>query len=261
MEMAPDEPMTWSPEQYERFKSERKQPFLDLLALVEKRPRMRVVDLGCGTGELTRELHEHARRARRRSASTTPRRCCSRPGSFGGEMLRFEKGDIEAFVTDEPFDLDLLERRAALGAGSRTALRAPDAIPLRRRPARRADARQRRPSVARHRRARGVAASASSRVPPYVLPAARYAELLHRLGYKHQHVRMQVYGHLLPSTDDVVEWVRGALLTHYEALLPADRYARVPRRLSRGAARGARRRAAVLLHVQARADVGKLLSC
>ena len=27
--------MTWSPEQYERFKAERKQPFLDLLALVE----------------------------------------------------------------------------------------------------------------------------------------------------------------------------------------------------------------------------------
>ncbi len=50
--------MTWFPEQYERFKSERKQPFLDLLALVEKHPRMRVVDLGCGTGELTRELHD-----------------------------------------------------------------------------------------------------------------------------------------------------------------------------------------------------------
>ena len=50
MEMARRCAMTWSPEQYERFKSERKQPFLDLLALVEKRPRMRVVDLGCGTG-------------------------------------------------------------------------------------------------------------------------------------------------------------------------------------------------------------------
>jgi trans-aconitate 2-methyltransferase len=30
---------------------------------------------------------------------------------------------------------------------------------------------------------------------------------------------MQVYGHVLPSTDDVVEWVRGALLTYYEPLL------------------------------------------
>jgi trans-aconitate 2-methyltransferase len=53
----------------------------------------------------------------------------------------------------------------------------------------------------------------------HVLPVARYAELLHELGYARQHVRLQVYGHLLPSTDDVVEWVRGALLTHYEALL------------------------------------------
>ncbi|HUP50782.1 MAG TPA: methyltransferase domain-containing protein [Thermoanaerobaculia bacterium] len=29
------------------------------MALIEARPRMRVVDLGCGTGELTRALHEH----------------------------------------------------------------------------------------------------------------------------------------------------------------------------------------------------------
>jgi len=50
--------VSWNPDQYERFKAERKQPFVDLLALVEHRPNMRVLDLGCGTGELTRELHE-----------------------------------------------------------------------------------------------------------------------------------------------------------------------------------------------------------
>lgn len=36
---------------------------------------------------------------------------------------------------------------------------------------------------------------------------------------------MQVYGHLLPSTEDVVEWVRGALLTHYEAQLTPEVFA------------------------------------
>jgi trans-aconitate 2-methyltransferase len=56
-----------------------------------------------------------------------------------------------------------------------------------------------------------------------VLPVQRYAELLHRLGYAKQHVRLQVYGHVLPSTEDVVEWVRGALLTHYQSLL-GNRY-------------------------------------
>src|SRR5581483_496774 len=36
-----------------------------------------------------------------------------------------------------------------------------------------------------------------------VLPAERYAEILHSLGYERQHVRLQVYGHLLNSTADV----------------------------------------------------------
>ena len=49
--------MTWNPLQYERFREERSQPFYDLLALVRPKPAMSVVDLGCGTGELTRELH------------------------------------------------------------------------------------------------------------------------------------------------------------------------------------------------------------
>ena len=47
----------WNPAQYERFKTERSQPFFDLMTLVKPREGMRVVDLGCGTGELTRELH------------------------------------------------------------------------------------------------------------------------------------------------------------------------------------------------------------
>src|SRR5438067_13793451 len=48
----------WDPAQYERFRDERARPFLDLLALVRPCPGMRVVDLGCGTGELTARLHD-----------------------------------------------------------------------------------------------------------------------------------------------------------------------------------------------------------
>jgi trans-aconitate 2-methyltransferase len=39
-----------------KFQAERSAPFFDLLALVEIRPDLKVVDLGCGTGELTRHL-------------------------------------------------------------------------------------------------------------------------------------------------------------------------------------------------------------
>ncbi|MDP9193819.1 MAG: methyltransferase domain-containing protein [Acidobacteriota bacterium] len=214
--------MTWSPEQYERFKSERKQPFLDLLALVEKRPRMRVLDLGCGTGELTRELHE-VLGAEETLGIDNSETMLLKAGSFGGEMLHFENGDIEAFVTDKPYDLifsnaalhwvpdheQLFTRLTRfLSVDGQLAIQMPD--------------NDDHPSHA-------VAAKVASRHgieprPGHVLPVARYAELLHRLGFKNQNVRLQVYGHLLPSSDDVVEWVRGALLTHYEALLPADQY-------------------------------------
>jgi trans-aconitate 2-methyltransferase len=48
--------MPWDPKQYHKFQAERSAPFFDLLSLVEVRPNLRVVDLGCGTGELTRQL-------------------------------------------------------------------------------------------------------------------------------------------------------------------------------------------------------------
>jgi len=45
--------MKWDPDRYLRFSAERSAPFDDLLALIHKRPGLEVVDLGCGTGELT----------------------------------------------------------------------------------------------------------------------------------------------------------------------------------------------------------------
>ncbi|MCE6992038.1 methyltransferase domain-containing protein [Dyadobacter sp. CY323] len=48
--------MAWNPETYNQFKSDRFRPFYDLLELVKVKPGMEVIDLGCGTGELTRKL-------------------------------------------------------------------------------------------------------------------------------------------------------------------------------------------------------------
>ena len=49
----------WDPGQYLKFGAQRAQPFFDLLALVDPVPGGEVVDLGCGTGELTARLHAH----------------------------------------------------------------------------------------------------------------------------------------------------------------------------------------------------------
>ncbi len=48
--------MSWNPATYNKFKSERFTPFFDLLALVKVKEGLSVIDLGCGTGELTRKL-------------------------------------------------------------------------------------------------------------------------------------------------------------------------------------------------------------
>src|SRR5205807_2112681 len=52
-----------------------------------------------------------------------------------------------------------------------------------------------------------------------------YAARLDGLGYRGQHVRLQVYVHHLPTRDDVVEWVRGSLLTDYQRRLSPELFA------------------------------------
>src|SRR5262245_32978823 len=48
--------MPWNPDIYRQFEKERSAPFEDLLGLVERKPGIDVIDLGCGTGELTSRL-------------------------------------------------------------------------------------------------------------------------------------------------------------------------------------------------------------
>lgn len=209
---------TWNPDQYLRFAAERKQPFTDLVALIEPRPSMRIVDLGCGTGEWTRELHDRV------GASSTlgldsSEAMLKKAAAFANEAVRFEQRDIESFHADGEYDLvfsnaalhwiadheSLFARLArALAPGGQLAVQMP--------------ANDDHPShviageVAEE---LGVAARRSD-----VLPVERYAELLHRLGFAQQRVQMQVYGHVLPSTADVVEWVKGTLLTDYQRRMP-----------------------------------------
>ncbi len=111
---------TWNPVQDQKFRREREQPALDLMALVQLSPDMRIVDLGCGTGRITRLLHERLG-ARETLGIDRSEKMLHAAGSDLPDGLQFEHGTIEAFDAVDRYDSHFLERGAALGAGSRLA--------------------------------------------------------------------------------------------------------------------------------------------
>lgn len=222
----------WDPAQYARFGDERSQPFFDLVGLLRtRRPIARVVDLGCGTGALTAALQEHTAAAEVLGvdSSETMRAHSAR---YAGGGLCFTYADIATFAPDTPFDVvfsnaalhwlpdhpRLLERitRYVLPDGGQLAVQVP--------------ANHDHPShMLAHEVAReepfASALDGYARSVPVLAPEA-YARLLDRLGYREQHVRLQVYVHHLDSREAVVEWVRGTLLTDYQQRLAPDVFQR-----------------------------------
>ena len=214
----------WSPEQYERFREERRQPFFDLLASVRALAGMKAVDLGCGTGELTAEMH------RRLEAGETlgidrSEAMLAKSAAFAAPGLRFEAGDIAAFggrgydlilsnaalhwVPDHPA---LFARLAgALAPGGQLAVQMP------------ANFDQPSHTVAVAVAAEPPFAEALRPGPtPEILSPERYATLLDEVGLADPRVTVRVYGHRLAGPEEVIEWVKGTLLTCYQSRMPAD---------------------------------------
>ena len=57
-----------------------------------------------------------------------------------------------------------------------------------------------------------------------VFTPEKYAQLMFKLGFKEQNVFMKVYPHVLPDRDQVIEWVKGTMLTSFEKRLSADMF-------------------------------------
>jgi trans-aconitate 2-methyltransferase len=227
---------TWDPRQYDKFQREREQPFYDLLALVRRTPGMRVVDLGCGTGKLTRVLHERLEARETIGVDRSEKMLeATRAGTLPNG-LRFDVGTIESFAEraergSERVDLifsnaayhwvddhDTLLRRlaAALAPGGQIAFQVP----------------------AQHEDATHVTADELAEAEPFraalngwrrvhsVQSPERYARILYRCGFADPNVRLIVYPHVLATRGAVVEWMKGTLLTEYARHLPADLFER-----------------------------------
>jgi trans-aconitate 2-methyltransferase len=226
-------PDNWDPAQYHRFRAERSQPFFDLLALVEPATAPRVVDLGCGTGELTAEAHATLAARQTVGIDRSPS-MLEEASALDVPGLTFAAGDIAEFAPPEPFDV-VISNAALQWVPDHPAVLArwTDALTADGQLAVQMPANADHPS---HRVAAEVAgepqfADAFSGEPPAdpvarLLPPERYSQLLADLGFARQNVRIQVYPHRLASSAEIVEWVRGTTLTRFQGVMAPDDFER-----------------------------------
>lgn len=213
--------MPWDPERYEQFKSERAAPFTDLLALVKVREGLRVIDLGCGTGELTRKLAEALPGSTVLGIDNSPQ-MLSRAREHSHPGLTFELLPIE----DVQGQWDLVFSHAALqwvdhhehlvprllslvAPGGQLAVQMPS--------------NHEHPThaliseIAGQEPFRSALGGWARRSP--VLPIERYAQILFENGAENITVFEKVYPHVLEGADALAAWTSGtALVPYFERL-------------------------------------------
>jgi trans-aconitate 2-methyltransferase len=220
---------TWDPDQYHRFQAERSMPFFDLLALVEPVDAPRLADLGCGTGELTAAAAARLG-AREAVGVDSSAAMLERAHEHATDTLTFVPGDIGDFSADQRFDVILSNAAlhwvpdhpqvlarwsAALTDHGQLAVQMPT----------NSDHPSHSVAVAVAHEQPFVDAFGGAPPPDPVVGVAApevYSQLLYDLGFTRQHVRLQVYPHVLGSTAEVVEWVKGTSLTRFRAALAPE---------------------------------------
>ena len=213
--------MPWNPDLYHKFQTERSAPFHDLLALVDVRPRLKVIDLGCGTGELTRQLADQLPESEVNGLDSSPE-MLTNAASFQRPGLVFVKGDQSALTGE----WDLIFSNAALQWSENHAELIPS---LYRKLAPGGQIAVQVPSNHDHISHRIYRETANEEMFKFLLngyqrysPVLKiddYARILFNCGAEQITVFEKVYPHVLEDSDAVVEWISGtALVPYFERL-------------------------------------------
>src|ERR1700752_4764487 len=211
--------MPWDPTQYHKFQAERSAPFFDLLALVEVRPNLKVVDLGCGTGELTRQLVDALPTSNVTGIDNSPQMLDAvRAASHSKPNLRFEQGDQSQLAGE----WDLIFSNAALHWSENHS----ELIPrLYQRLAPGGQIAVQVPSNHNHISHQIYRETASEEMFKFILNGFQrfapvlsiddYARIFFKSGAEKIVVFEKVYAHVLENSDAVVEWILGTALVPY----------------------------------------------
>ena len=215
--------MPWNPDQYHKFQSERAAPFYDLLALVAVRHKLKVVDLGCGTGELTQQLAAKLPGSDVTGLDSSLQMLdAARAAAFARPGLVFEQGD-QTTLTGE---WDLIFSNAALHWSENHA----ELIPYlydHLKPGGQIAVQV--PSNHNHISHQIYRETASEETFKFILQGFQryapvlsiddYARLFFRCGAEDIIAFEKVYPHVLEDSDAVVEWISGtALVPYFERL-------------------------------------------
>lgn len=213
--------MPWNPDQYHKFSAERSAPFDDLLKLVHVRTGLRVVDLGCGTGELTHTLADALPDSDVLGLDSSPQ-MLEKAAKYARPGLRFEQGD-QTQLTGE---WDLIFSNAALQWSDNHPTLFPHLFARLKPGGQIAIQMPSNHEHISHRKIHEVAGrepflSALKgwiRYAP-VLPIESYADILFQQNAEQITVFEKVYPHVLETADAVVEWISGtALVPYFERL-------------------------------------------
>ncbi|WP_182909691.1 trans-aconitate 2-methyltransferase [Microbispora sp. H13382] len=213
----------WDPEIYGRYATERGRPFHELVARVGARSPRYVVDLGCGTGELTATLCDRWPGARVHGVDSSPEMIAKAPPG-----PTFETADVRDWRPPHAVDVivsnallqwipehpDLLRRwRGHLTEGGWLAFQIPGNFHA--------------PSHAVVRELCRTTWREELGDVPRGVPVgdpADYVDLLAGLGFVVD-AWETTYVHVLPGEDPVLGWIKGTALRPLLDRLPAERHA------------------------------------
>ncbi|MCX2450318.1 methyltransferase domain-containing protein [Pedobacter sp. PLR] len=219
--------MAWNPDLYNKFKEERYAPFYDLLAMLNKRENLKVIDLGCGTGELSHKIQLELPGSKVLGIDAAMEMLRD-AAVFENENLHFEHLDInEKIQSGEKYDLIFSnaalqwldhheqlwpEIIALLYSGGQLLIQMPSNH-----------------DHFAHQTLREIAKESPFKEAlngweriASVLDIAIYARILFEQGCKEMTVYEKIYPHVLTDANAIFEWTSGTTMIPYLERLPDD---------------------------------------